>query len=381
MKSFSMSIHLIIMCFMFAFGSNPNEISVIYDSETDTLIVKGLTLESDSVIREHVAVYFGNIKTTKDSPKVIGNYETKGSTVFYKPKYGFSMGSTYTVVINQNNLLKSKEDNTSTIFRKVIKIPVIKRLPTTYVDNVYPTSSELPMNQLKLYIEFSSPMQMGKAYKYIKLYRMPDEKLETDAFISMAEELWDSNRQRLTLFFDPGRIKRGVQPNLQLGLPLVEGRRYKLVIKKEWLDINGAFLLNDFVKEFQVVNVDRKSPNWKNWNIISPTEGTREPLVIDFKESMDYGLLHSAIVIINGNQIKLPGTISLSDCEKKWYFKPVKTWSLENYEISINAWLEDLAGNNLKRKFDVNLNDPEDLPKKINEIVIPFNIIQKNNKL
>ena len=263
----------------------------------------------------------------------------------------------------------------------VVKIPAIKPIGSTSVLQVYPTSPHLPMNQLKLYIELSNPMSLGKSSQFIKLFRMPDDVEESEAFLITHEELWDPERKRLTIFFDPGRIKRGVQPNLQLGLPLVEGRKYKLVISKNWQDRNGANLIAGFEKEFEVVAVDRKSPDPKNW-LIQPPKNSKESLKIDFRESLDYGLLHSSIVVLNQNQ-QIDGTISLLDKESVWVFTPAKPWTANSYEIHIDPWLEDLAGNSIRRKFDVNLEDPNDTPRDIDTVIIPFQIetTKRNIKL
>jgi hypothetical protein len=45
------------------------------------------------------------------------------------------------------------------------------------------------------------------------------------------------------LFFDPGRIKRGLVSQQELGIVLHEGRRYTLLIEKEWKDAEGNPML------------------------------------------------------------------------------------------------------------------------------------------
>ena len=46
------------------------------------------------------------------------------------------------------------------------------------------------------------------------------------------EELWDQGFRRLTMTFDPGRIKRGLTSNEAIGPPLAEGKHYTLVIDR-----------------------------------------------------------------------------------------------------------------------------------------------------
>ena len=59
------------------------------------------------------------------------------------------------------------------------------------------------------------------------------------------DELWDPSQTRLTVLFDPARIKRGLVPNAQLGLPLRAGRRYRLEIDSAWPDAQGVALSAD----------------------------------------------------------------------------------------------------------------------------------------
>jgi hypothetical protein len=65
-------------------------------------------------------------------------------------------------------------------------------------------------------------------------------------FLELGEELWDPSGRRFTLFFDPGRIKRGLLSQQELGIALHEGKRYTLVIDKGWKDADGRTLVADF---------------------------------------------------------------------------------------------------------------------------------------
>ncbi|MCE7996376.1 MAG: Ig-like domain-containing protein [Roseivirga sp.] len=349
-------------------GQPATEISAIYEAEQEVISISGMQPEQQS--EWQVSVFFGD-ELSEDLPPVAGKLSYQTDKIIFRPKYGFSSGSLYTV------LIKSKE-SLKLIYRGQVTIPAEVKIASTFVTNVFPTTTSLPMNQLKLYIEFSAPMRMGRAYEHIKLYRLPEGIPEDEAFLTMPEELWDPERKRLTVFFDPGRIKRGVQPNRQLGLPLVEGRSYKLVIDSLWLDINGAALTKGFEREFQVVAVDRESPYPDAWELEVPGLNTVDALVVNFGESLDYGLLHSALIVLNSSGNPVRGTISLSNEESSWYFKPERPWLVGGYKLVINPWLEDLAGNNLRRKFDIDLQNPADTPKELEEVTLPFQITQNN---
>ena len=348
-------------------------INCSFDVQAQVIVIEGLNLSHSMNFQNTVTVYFGEVDKPTQLPQLLGAFEEKGKNLLFYPKYGFSSGAVYTVFIK----IPSNKD-VQYIHRVLVKVPERKVAAQTFVKMVYPTSKELPMNQLKLYIEFSNPMRAGKAFEHIKLYRLPMGLEEKYAFLTMPEELWDPERKRLTVLFDPGRIKRGVMPNLQLGLPLVEGNSYKLIIDKAWLDMNGAPLLQNFEKTFLVTRVDRCSPIPDDWRIDRPEVKTKEPLRIHFYEPMDYGLLHSTITVIGEGNNRVKGHISVSKEESVWVFTPSTPWQLVNYKIRVNAWLEDLAGNNLKRKFDVDMVDPADKPKDFKEIIIPLKIKKRN---
>lgn len=341
-----------------------SDINVSYNSGMDAIVINGFD-SNEARSYYDVSIYFGQVPSNPDIPEILGNYKYVDSQYFFKSKYGFSIGASYTVFVKSNSNVEQ---------RFIVMVPETKLKPSTYIKNVYPTSSKLPMNQLKFYIEFSAPMRLGNAFEHIHLYKLPEGKLESEVFLVTAEELWNPEKTRVTIFFDPGRIKRGVQPNLQLGLPLVSGNTYKLVIDKEWLDVNDVKLTKGFEKTFDVVSVDRKSPNSENWKIDFPKTKNKSHLKIDFKEAMDFGLLHSAIAIVDERNRRVEGVIKLFKNESKWTFTPKKKWLIGNYKMIINAWLEDLSGNNLNRKFDVNLNSENDTPKNIKELIIPFEI-------
>ena len=71
-------------------------------------------------------------------------------------------------------------------------------------------------------------MAAGDAYEHVKLLKANGE-VVTRAFLEIGEELWDGSGQRITLLFDPGRVKKGLSPRLQFGPVLEAGQTYRLV--------------------------------------------------------------------------------------------------------------------------------------------------------
>lgn len=228
--------------------------------------------------------------------------------------------------------------------------------PSSMVRDVYPSSDVLPENLLKFYIHFSEPMRRGEVYQYIDLVDGKGRAVDIP-FLEVAEELWNPDGTRLTLFIDPGRVKREVKPLEDVGPAMVEGGRYSLVISSDWPDQNGAPMKREFRKEFQVGPPDRAQPDIKQWQLTLPKAGTRDSLVVDFGESMERALLDRLLWVENPDGAELKGRIEVSNHEARWEFAPDTPWREGRHRLVADEWLEDLAGNRIGRPFEVDIFD------------------------
>src|SRR4029077_13312670 len=138
--------------------------------------------------------------------------------------------------------------------------------PPTVVEHVYPSTNKLPENQLKFYLHFSAPMSRGEAYRHIHLLQANGKEVDLP-FLELDEELWDPEGKRFTLFFDPGRIKRGLKPREEVGPALEEGKSYTLVIDRQWQDAQGTPLKEFFRKAFSVSPPDDRQPDVNTWKV------------------------------------------------------------------------------------------------------------------
>jgi hypothetical protein len=172
------------------------------------------------------------------------------------------------------------------------------------------------------------------------------------AFLELDQELWDPDNQRLTVLFDPGRIKRGLVPEQEIGPPLVEGKKFTIAVDKDWQDARGISLVEGFEKAFSVGPADRISPDPKQWKITAPKAGTSDALVVDFPKPMDYALLQRLLSVAG-----IAGDITVDREETEWRFTPHAAWKAGSYSLVADATLEDLAGNHLDRAFDVDTQD------------------------
>jgi hypothetical protein len=167
------------------------------------------------------------------------------------------------------------------------------------------------------------------------------------------QELWDPEHTRLTIFFDPGRIKRDLTPHEALGLPLREGHSYSLTIDSTLHDARGLPLARPFVKRFKVGPMDRSLPREQNWRISAPKAGTRDPLTVDLPEPLDHALLNRMLTVRRSDGVLVAGRVATSNDDRSWSFTPSEAWGDAAHSIDVDPELEDLAGNNMHHLFDV----------------------------
>lgn len=220
----------------------------------------------------------------------------------------------------------------------------------THVVAIRAGGGDVPSNLLRVYIELSAPMEPGSAYEHIHLVDDVGGEVR-DAFLELREELWSPDRQRLTLLFDPGRVKRGIRANLEMGLPLVAGRRYRLVVDSLWRDARDRPLARQFVQQLRVAGFDSIAPDPSLWLLSSPRANTRETLRVSFGESLDHALAMRLINVVDADGAPLDGSVALGVTDRIWTFTPARAWR-HGVRLRVDPALEDLAGNNLVRRFD-----------------------------
>jgi hypothetical protein len=289
-------------------------------------------------------------------PAIAGSYKLENGTLTFTPQFPFQPGVNYRAVLH----IRDK------IISSTHLIPAPKFEATAFVSAIYPAVDSLPENLLKFYLFFSAPMSGGHIYDHIRL-RDADGKEVQLPFLEIDEELWDPAMTRLTLFLDPGRIKRGVRPLEEIGPALRAGKTYTLRISRDWRDANGASLKSDFEKSFKVTEADREPPNPHRWKITAPKSKSRDPLTIGFDEPLDHALVRRVLRIADSSGAEVLGTVTLDDADRTWRFVPKNRWAAGIHKLIVPTIIEDLAGNNIGKPFDLDLEENPRPPT--NEVV------------
>jgi len=216
---------------------------------------------------------------------------------------------------------------------------------------VYPTADALPENLLRFYIYFSKPMQREDILSYVYLTDGHGKKLE-GVFLDNRFDLWSPDSTRLTLLFDPGRVKTGLVAHNAMGRALKPGYDYQLVIESSATDTEGCSLVGDFRKSFKATEADYKVPDVSQWTIGQPQKGSNGALTVDLNGSMDHISLAYRIRVKNGFGQTVAGSIDLAKQEQQWIFIPDQPWNQSTYQLVVDPILEDVAGNRITGLFD-----------------------------
>lgn len=305
-----------------------------------------------------------------DQPAMLGEYAVTDDGIRFTPSFPLDPGREYVVNFALAAVPGAAADGRASMTARV-SLPAVKRDPTTVVAQMYPSADVVPENQLRLYLHFSAPMGRKGGLDFIALVDDSGRQV-VDPFLPLDAEFWNGDRTRYTVFFDPGRQKRGILPNQQMGRSLAIGTRYAIVVSRDWPDTNGLPLKEEFRKSFTVGPADERPIDVKSWRVSSPNAGTRDPIVVTFPEPLDHGLLLRALGVTGGDGGFLDGDVHIEEGETRWTFTPRTPWRAATYQLTALDMLEDLAGNRIGRAFEVDQFDRADRTAEADRTLIPI---------
>ena len=300
-----------------------------------------------------------------------GHFEIDQDAICFVPRFQFMDGTSYSLLVDSGpgeRCVESPEVWT-------IQRPAPDSTPTTDVVAIYPSADELPVNQLKFYVHFSTPMSEDWALRAVHVRRADNDKPLDGVFLEMEPELWDRDRRCLTLILEPGRIKRGLAPNEEAGYPLIEGVPVIVTVDTEFRDAGGRPLRNGAERHYQIGPAVRARVNPEDWRYDCPTAGSKEPLTVEFDRPLDHALLEHSLWVNAAGGVPLAGWGSVGPEERSWQFEPQSPWEEGRHQVIVDPHLEDLAGNSLIRVFDRDLMRPEDAPTDARRVAIDFTCV------
>ena len=287
-----------------------------------------------------------------------GSATREGDFVRYTPRFKFDAGAEYSVTVGR--WARADEARAA--------VPA-DRPPTTptVVSNVEGLPDNTPQNTLRLYLHFSRRMTRGEGLKHVHLANKDGDPVP-DAFLDLAEELWSVDGRRLTLLFDPARVKRELAPREELGPILDVGRGYRLTVDAAWPDEDGFPLGKAFTKDFTATKPDEEPIDPTKWKV--NVEAERGWVNVRFEKPLDAALADRMLRIVTGEGRDVGGH-SFSYGER-WMCSTRKPLPPGEYLIRVDSRLEDPCGNRVGRAFEFDPRKPaDDLPEFVD---IPFTV-------
>ncbi len=102
--------------------------------------------------------------------------------------------------------------------------------------------------------------------------------------------------------------------------------------------------------------------------------GGRAPLTVTFPKAMDDALSLDMLWVTDGDGRKIAGEVAVREGETRWRFTPREPWAAGSYRLVADTRLEDLSGNSLGRRFEVDETHPTTTKFKAETVETPFEV-------
>lgn len=344
-------------------GTSYVEVTGLPDATLDALASAALTPEQWTAVLR--------VAVSADAAPMLGTHAVSDEALRFTPAFPFDPGRQYEVRFDPSRIPGTPAPAGALLVASVGR-PAVATAPTTVVSQVYPSGDIVPENLLRMYVEFSAPMGRRSGIEHLKLLNASGEEIP-GAILPLDYEFWSPDHRRFTVFFDPGRVKDGILPNREMGRPLTESGAMTLVVSREWRDEHGQPLKEEFRRSYRVTTADTRPIDTAAWKIQAPRAGGRDALVVTFPEPLDRGLLMRALGV-RRQGAAVEGEIAVSAHETRWTFTPKETWRAGGHELLALDILEDLAGNQIGRAFEVDTFERVDKSPEPQTIAVPFSV-------
>jgi hypothetical protein len=336
----------------------------------DVMVSLGGCVRARGLLRSVLRVTVDRTGTPLDDilPDVLGRHSVFEDGIRFTPHFPFERGLSYRASFDPQPLGRPELSDVLTL---KFALPREQSAGPTAVKHVFPSSDCLPENLLRFYVCFSNSMQRGRVGTEILLLGSDGEPVP-DALYRAPVELWDRSMRCLTILLDPGRLKRGVGPNRQLGPALKAGQAYTLAVGAGMTGLSGGQLPETVYKSFRVTDAVREPIAVERWNIVPPETNSRQPLVLIFPRPLDWALLSQTITVASASEQSIDGKTEIDHCERRWSFTSTSPWAAGSYHVRVASSLEDVCGNGVIAAFDRPLRPGSDLAYEVRNSSIPF---------
>jgi hypothetical protein len=207
---------------------------------------------------------------------------------------------------------------------------------------IWPSAPSLPSNVLRFYVEFDAPAEASFDRRELRLLDQLGREIP-EPFLVLGHELWSLDGQRLTVLFDPARIKRRLGDGPGHSPAIHPGQSYSLTVRGADGALSSPFLATAGV----YTALDEAL-----WSLDIPRTASFDPLVIRFDRVMDAALCSEEITVLGPHGDLIEGCIGLSNDGSVASFSPSSEWLSGNYCLEFSKRLEDVCGNRIGEPLD-----------------------------
>ncbi|SHH48942.1 hypothetical protein [Cognatishimia maritima] len=293
-----------------------------------------------------VRVFLEGVATTVP---LAGVAQRQTAHILFQPQFPFRANTFYRVEIHPDCPTGGCREGWQPQARFAMESPAAQSAPRVLA--IHPPSKVLPSNVLRIHVGYSQPMAQGDVYRHISILDEKGVPLR-DPFLNLRRGLWNDTQTRLTILFDPGRLKRGVGPNLTVGTPLEPGRTYTLMVSGDMRAADGTPLGADHEFAFAVESPVYAQLDLEDWDVMPPLDRT-DPLLVGTDVSLDQVGLEQNVRVLDAIGNEVAGRIETDLGTPGWRFMPDRDWAAGSYRVVIKADLEDVSGNSFRTPFDV----------------------------
>jgi hypothetical protein len=297
------------------------------------------------------------------APAMLGSYAQDGEAVLFTPRFTPAPSLRLRAVF--------RPPGGEPVIAWFGGVPAPARAPTTRVVEVTPSADVWPENVLRLYVTFSAPMRLGVAWDHIRMLDV-DGRPMGGMFVEIDQELWDPQGRRLTVLFDPARIKRGLIDHINEGPPLTAGARCTLEIDAFWRDAAGGLLAEPFSRTISVGPPLRAPLEPEAWRL-TPPDDPAAPLSVDVPVPLDAAIAPRAVSVWKGEG-EIAGEMRLERGGTRLVFQPDAAWTGGRYRLAADPVLEDIAGNRIGRPFDIDRRAPGGRDAEARSAAVEFDV-------
>jgi hypothetical protein len=225
------------------------------------------------------------------------------------------------------------------------------------VVSISPAARSIPANTLRLYVTFDHPARGVVSTRDLRLLDGAGRTID-GAFMDFGQDLWSPDGRRLTVLFDPGRVKRGVEGEGESAAPLQVGHSFTV-------EVSGKRF------HYQVTPAVRTAITPRTWHFTLPNAGSLAALTVTFDREMDDALLRDQLEVEDAQGRSQPGQMTVSSSGRVWSWRPEHRWRIGTYRLVVGSSLEDVSGNRVGEALDHEVGSPDEARE---SVAVPFTI-------